>query len=572
MASHLLSPDIVQLALEVGDPGGATSLEAALAARLTLTCLADIKCTVVLADPMIYDCPLIGCSDGFETLTGYSKSEIRGRNCRFLNETLPMKPQMRKALRSATATGTEFMGIVSNVRKNGETFRNFLHMTSVSVGGHRYIIGIQSDVTDIELDLTDASHLDDLRAIAEHIFAANVDAWVHLQVYKFQIWLPIPYAEVIKRGAIERYKEAQRKNVKIAGLMVHSKNSFLHVKDSMFTKHASYGLQKTASDPLLFDCSVEVVPSTDFSESSTSGACASASHSNSYQADVSADSSEGSHSHVRSSEEGENPKERPKEPPSSIGSMLHPDRCKECTFFFFGTQGCTKGSNCRYCHEFHPRKNLRKNRRLLKLLHVDGCAITSEDSPPFEDFGATLGSASVQAFTSGNNSKDLGLPLWSVPRPSEHGLVSMPAESSAGKTAARTSQHAFGTSAMTSIRYLRHGHELRRSKLTLVVGEVAHVPARVESRMESSARKALEDAMSFSVEPPLQQGLELDPHTGLISGVPMDCQARKRHVVTASIAATGPGGINLGLVPLASTSLLIRITDPEAARSLNLAG
>lgn len=544
MPSHLLSPDIVQRALQVGHPGGVTSLEAALAARLTLTCLTSIKCSVVLADPMIYDCPLIGCSDGFEELTGYSKSEIIGRNCRFLNEQVPMKPKMRKALRSATATGMEFMGVVPNLRKNGERFQNFLHMTSVCVGGHSYIIGIQSDVTDVELDLTDNSHLDDLRAIAEHIFAANVDAWVHLQAYKFQIWLPIPYAEAIKKG-IDRYKEAQIKNVKIAGLMVHSKNSFLHVRDSpFFTKHAGGKLRKNASDPLLFNRSLEVVPNTDFSESSTSGAYAS--QSNSYQADASADSSEGSHFHLRSSEESEVSRARPNETQSSVGSMLHPDRCTECTFFFFGTQGCTKGSNCRFCHEFHPRKNVRKNRRLLnKFMHADGCVIPNEDSPPRQD--------------------------REVLRHSDAGAIVLTSHAcSAGQTTANASPHAFGTSAMTRIRYLRRGRELRRSMLTLAVGEAVHVSAVVESEMESFAREALKDAMSFSVDPPLQCGLHLDERSGLISGVPMEFQARKRHIVTVRTAATGPGGINLGLVPLASTSLFIRTMDREAALSLAL--
>ncbi|CAL1130380.1 unnamed protein product [Cladocopium goreaui] len=65
------------------------------------------------------------------------------------------------------------------------------------------------------------------------------------------------------------------------------------------------------------------------------------------------------------------------QPMKSKGSAGHPDTCKECTFYFFSTTGCIKGADCLFCHEFHPRKNGKKNRCIMRALqtrksHDDG--------------------------------------------------------------------------------------------------------------------------------------------------------------------------------------------------------
>ena len=38
----------------------------------------------VLSDPSLPDNPIVYCSEGFCNLTGYQRSEVLGRNCRFL--------------------------------------------------------------------------------------------------------------------------------------------------------------------------------------------------------------------------------------------------------------------------------------------------------------------------------------------------------------------------------------------------------------------------------------------------------------------------------------------------------
>jgi len=47
----------------------------------------------------------------------------------------------------------------------------------------------------------------------------------------------------------------------------------------------------------------------------------------------------------------------------SLGSAGHPHNCRECFFLMFHDGGCKAGKDCKYCHEFHPRANPRKNRQ-----------------------------------------------------------------------------------------------------------------------------------------------------------------------------------------------------------------
>lgn len=51
----------------------------------------------------------------------------------------------------------------------------------------------------------------------------------------------------------------------------------------------------------------------------------------------------------------------------TIGSINHPHSCVECQHFFFTAAGCMNGANCTYCHEVHPRRNRRKNRKFMNM-------------------------------------------------------------------------------------------------------------------------------------------------------------------------------------------------------------
>ncbi len=97
------------------------------------------------------DMPLIYVNEGFERLTGYSKQEVIGKNCRFLQgrETEATSvEEIRKAIRNGTECTVELL----NYKKNGEPFWNRLSITPLkdNNGNITHFVGIQSDITELQ--------------------------------------------------------------------------------------------------------------------------------------------------------------------------------------------------------------------------------------------------------------------------------------------------------------------------------------------------------------------------------------------------------------------------------------
>ncbi|KMQ75999.1 sensor domain-containing protein [Marinobacter subterrani] len=109
---------------------------------------AEIECGVTIADPNLEDTPLVYANAAFERMTGYSKAELLGRNCRFLQGDLQDQPSLR-TIRNALARGTDCTAVVTNFRSNGESFENRLKLRPIRAhdGKISHIIGIQLDVT-----------------------------------------------------------------------------------------------------------------------------------------------------------------------------------------------------------------------------------------------------------------------------------------------------------------------------------------------------------------------------------------------------------------------------------------
>lgn len=340
-------------------------------------------------------------------------------------------------------------------------------------------------------------------------------------------------AELGKNCTSEQGKETKGKVIKITEPGVDIKSASHDVEDGSVVEDAKLGHKRSASNSnspnQSSTCysSAEEVPSTDAVDDSSKSY---SSQIDSCERDISAESSAGSHGCVSSSNE-EHERQAPPGQLKSVGSAGHPNQCTECTFYFFANQGCSKGSDCRFCHEFHPRKTLRKDRRFLKR-------IKEEDKKAGDTTTITTLDASGMS-----SSEDEGQPSTRVAGSMSTIPTSLP--------------FSLGKPAVLAVRYLRRGLELGR--LTFAVGQEVAMPATI--KMQSSAREALQKMLIFSVDPPLQSGLSLDPQIGKITGMVTTPQARTEHVVTVSTQATGFGGVKLGLVPLARTSLHIRIID-----------
>lgn len=108
----------------------------------------EIECGVTIADPSLEDTPLVYANAAFERMTGYSRAELLGRNCRFLQGDLRDQPGLR-IIRNALARGTDCTVELSNVRRNGEPFQNRLKLRAIRThdGTLSHIIGIQLDIS-----------------------------------------------------------------------------------------------------------------------------------------------------------------------------------------------------------------------------------------------------------------------------------------------------------------------------------------------------------------------------------------------------------------------------------------
>nr|AHZ63927.1 phototropin [Percursaria percursa] len=110
--------------------------------------LSSLRHTFAVADATLPDMPLVYASDGFYTMTGYTKDEVLGHNCRFLQgeaTDLNEVAKIREAIQQGKGTAVRLL----NYKKDGTPFWNLLTVTPVYAadGSLSKFIGVQVDVT-----------------------------------------------------------------------------------------------------------------------------------------------------------------------------------------------------------------------------------------------------------------------------------------------------------------------------------------------------------------------------------------------------------------------------------------
>jgi len=103
---------------------------------------------ITISDPDLEDNPLVYANAAFETVTGYHRKDILGRNCRFLHGEDRDQPGLVE-VREAMAEQRETTVTLRNYRKDGELFYNrFTVQPLVDRSGNLvYFLGVQYDVT-----------------------------------------------------------------------------------------------------------------------------------------------------------------------------------------------------------------------------------------------------------------------------------------------------------------------------------------------------------------------------------------------------------------------------------------
>ena len=104
---------------------------------------------MLIVDAKHADLHIVYVNTAFERITGYTRQEAKGRNCRFLQgeET---DPSTVKRLRQAIAAESEVHVVIRNYRRGGAPFWNDLYVSPVrdDLGQVTHFIGVQNDISE----------------------------------------------------------------------------------------------------------------------------------------------------------------------------------------------------------------------------------------------------------------------------------------------------------------------------------------------------------------------------------------------------------------------------------------
>lgn len=125
------------------------SLENGISPAVKLQAIDHAPIGMTIADATRPDQPLVYVNDSFEALTGYSRAEILGQNCRFLQGPQTAEEPIQQ-LREGIETGTETTVELRNYRKSGDEFWNRVTVAPIrdETDAITHFVGFQVDVTE----------------------------------------------------------------------------------------------------------------------------------------------------------------------------------------------------------------------------------------------------------------------------------------------------------------------------------------------------------------------------------------------------------------------------------------
>jgi PAS domain S-box-containing protein len=140
--------------------------------RLYERALEAVSAGVVISDQQQPDQPLVYCNPAFERISGYSRAEIIGRNCRMLQGDDTDRATV-DTLRAAIQAGSACEVVLKNYRKDGSPFWNALQIAPIRDEQQRitHFVSMHADVSErkqVEAALHEAD--DRFRFLSEATF------------------------------------------------------------------------------------------------------------------------------------------------------------------------------------------------------------------------------------------------------------------------------------------------------------------------------------------------------------------------------------------------------------------
>jgi PAS domain S-box-containing protein len=121
--------------------------------------IANSSIAAVISDPKRPDNAIIECNQAFMDLTGYSRAEIVGRNCRFLRGK-GSETALTDILRAAIKNQQPVMVEILNYKKDGSPFRNAVMVAPIfdANGDLEFFLGSQAEVNGSDTVSGEARH------------------------------------------------------------------------------------------------------------------------------------------------------------------------------------------------------------------------------------------------------------------------------------------------------------------------------------------------------------------------------------------------------------------------------
>ena len=167
---------LIRGSIETPDPAIATS-----------RVLDHISEGVLIADMRLRGHPIVQVNRAFETITGYSAVEAVGKNCRYLQGSDRLQPEIAQ-IRAALAEGRACTVTLRNYRRDGTMFHNALRLEPLrdDAGNLTHFVGLIRDVTHAA-GIDRLTGLVDRYGLLDRLGQMNVAANAALLVIKLDI-------------------------------------------------------------------------------------------------------------------------------------------------------------------------------------------------------------------------------------------------------------------------------------------------------------------------------------------------------------------------------------------------